>query len=143
MVRVVTEELREQLITSRKNGMTYSQIMNKFNVSKWTCTNYLRNIKIDYSYVQKKWMEAEKEAVEVLENKGFVNILDLNSICNSPYWDYYAEKDGRWLIDVTINEKKSIIDKYSRVVDGFNCCILHKKEDGEWDFIKIETEKLG
>jgi len=142
MVRVVTEELRNNLIKDREKGMTYSELMKKYNISKWTCTNYLRDIKPDRSYVEKAWRLAEKEAVNILTEKGFKNILNLNSICQSPYWDYYAEKNGRWLIDVTINGKKSIVDKYSRVLKGYICAILHKKDDGSWSFVKLETKEL-
>ncbi len=142
MVRKVTEKLRNKLVKARKEGMTYNQIIEKFDVGKWICINYLKDIKVDESYIQKKWTQAERDAEKFLLKKGFTNILNLNNICNAPYWDYYAEKNGRWLIDVTINEKKSIINKYSRLMEGFNCCILYQREDETWDLTKIETKKI-
>jgi len=139
----ITEEIRNKMVECRKEGMTYSEIMKKFNVSKWVCINYLRSIPINRSYIEKKWRLAEEEAEKILLKNGFSNILNLNNICPSPYWDYYAEKNNkRWLIDVTINEKKSIIEKYSRTLDNFICAILYKNENGKWNLIKINSEVI-
>ena len=140
----VTSDLREEMIDCRKQGMTYNQIMKKFNVSKWTCITYLKNILMDKSYIEKSWKLAEEEAEKVLLKNGFANILNLNKICPSPYWDYYAERGNkRWLIDVTINEKKSVVEKYSRSLKEFICAILHKNENNEWKLIKINSEEIS
>jgi len=139
----VTSKLREEMINCRKEGMTYNQIMKKFNISKWTCINYLKGISPNIGYVEEKWKLAEREAEKILIKNGFSNILNLNKICPSPYWDYYAEKNNkRWLIDVTINEKKSVVEKYSRVLKDFICAILHKDENEKWKLVKINSEEI-
>lgn len=140
----VTKELLFKLIEARKLGMTYEQIEREFKVSKWTCIHYLRDIEFERDYEGggiEEWLKIEKQAREVLEQKGFINVLDLNLISNSPYWDYYAEREGKkWLIDVTIDSQKCIVRKISRMIEGFECAILYKNKN--WELIQIEVTKI-
>ena len=139
----VTPEKRENMIEDRKKGATYQQIMNKYQVSKWTCITYLKDIPVDKSWLETEWRKAEKEAGTVLKKLGFSHIVNLNEICsNSPYWDYYCEwGDDQWLIDVTINQNKNLVDKALRKIEGYNIAVL-LKTDNNWDLMEIKLNKL-
>ena len=143
--RKATKELLSKLIGARKSGKTYTQIEKEFKVSRWTCIRYLKDIEFERDYEGEgieDWLKYEKQAREVLVKKGFTNILDLNKICNNPYWDYYAERENkRWLIDVTINNQKCIINKVGRMIKGFESAILYKDED--WKLIRIDVTQIG
>ena len=140
--RKVTKELLNRLKEARKTGMTYKQIREKFAVSNWVCITYLKDVKIKEDVVPEEWIEVENKAKEVLEKKGFTNLLNLNLVGANPYWDYYAERDGkRWLIDVTINSRKSIVGKTSRMIDGFESAILYKNNG--WKLIKIGVTEIN
>jgi hypothetical protein len=143
MVRI-TNEIHDKMVEMRKSGAKYPEIMATFNVSKWACITYLKDIKIDQNWVSEEWQQAEDEAESILESMGFSHILNLNKICNvAPYWDYTAEKDGeKWLIDVTINAQKSLTEKQSRKVDGFILGILYK-DFSEWRLLKLLTETVS
>lgn len=125
----------------RKRGATYSEIMSELNVSKWACMQYLKDIKYDRSAIEIAWRKAEEEAAQVLKDNGFSHIVDLNKICPSPYWDYYAEKDGKkCLIDVTINQSKNLVKKALYSVDGYKHIVLLK--NGGWKFMEIYVEEM-
>ncbi len=144
MVRI-TEKIHNEMVEMRKNGSTYSDIMNKLNVSKWTCMNHLKGIKPEENWTRKEWQKAEIEARKVLESMGFNHILDLNEVCNvAPFWDYYAELEGgeQWLIDVTTNTQKSLAEKQSRGVKGFKLGILYR-DLSEWRLIRIASEVIS
>ena len=100
-----------------------------------------KGIKVDKHFVQKNWEKAQAEGRKVLENLGFSHILNLNTICPSPYWDYYGEKDSRqWLFDVTIDKRKSIVDKALRTVKNFKHAILLKTEK-KWKLIELNFKE--
>jgi hypothetical protein len=138
----VTKEIHDKMLEMRCNGATYKQIQNELGISKITCIKYLREIPIEHCYADEEWKQVEDAAEETLKQKGYKNILSLNEISNSPYWDYYAEKDNeRWLIDVTINSHKSISDKIIRMLDGFRCAILYKT-NGNWKLFEMKCSEL-
>jgi hypothetical protein len=143
MVRI-TREMHDKMVEMRKAGAPYSEIQAAFKVSKWACINHLRDVEIDGSWVSDEWQQAEDEAESILESMGFSHILNLNKICNvAPYWDYFTEKDGdKWLIDVTVNTQKSLVEKQSRGVEGFNLGILYKNTH-EWKLLKISAEVVS
>ena len=78
---------------------------------------------------------------------GFKHVLNLNKICGtSPYWDYLAVKNNEsWLIDVTINTSKCVVEKSQRMVDDFRSAILLKerKTKIKWKLIEIKTDKIA
>ena len=136
-----TEKLYNEMVRMRKGGATYSEIQETLKVSKWQCMNYLKSVKVDKHFVQKEWEKAEEEANKVLIKTGYSHIVNLNNICPSPYWDYYAEKNKeKWLIDVTINVRKNIVDKILHTVKGYEHAILLKQDD-RWKFIKLKYEE--
>lgn len=138
----LTPEIREKMVGDRKKGLSYSEIGKTYGFSRATCTIYLKDIPVEQSYTTEQWKLAEREAEQILSKNGFKNILNLNQICASPYWDYYVEKGKeRWLIDVTINERKSVVDKYGKAVKGFNCAILHK-QDKRWVLVEIKSKEI-
>jgi len=133
----VTEELFHKMVNLRRAGATYPEIMQTLGVSKWMCMHYLKGIKIDKHFVQKEWEKAEREGKDILEDLGFSHILNLNEICPSPYWDYYAERNKeRWLVDVTIDKRKDMVAKIMHTVKGFRHSILFK-EEGKWRLIEL------
>jgi len=137
----ITQEKLDRMTELRKKGMTYREITAETGASKWCCMRYLRHIKVDRNAVEIAWKKAEKEAVKVLEEEGFSHIVNLNEICPSPYWDYYAERNNeKFLIDVTINQSKNLIDKALRKIEGFTHIILLKVND-KWKFIEIQTRE--
>lgn len=140
--KTTSEELFHKMVDLRKNGATYPEIMQTLGVSKWKCIHYLKGIKIDKHFVQKKWEKAQEEGAKVLISLGFNNILDLNKISPSPYWDYYAEKNKeRWLIDVTIDKRKDVIGKVLHTLESFKHAIL-LKEKRHWKLIELNfTER--
>ena len=122
--------------------MTFKDIARTVDVSKWACIKYLKGIKVDQSYSTLLWKEAENEASSVLAKKGFTNIFNLNAICPSPTWDYLAEKGkDRWLIDVTINQGKSVSDKIFRIVEGYRHAILYKQDD-KWTLVELNMTEI-
>lgn len=126
----VTPELLEQMKELRKTGATYKQIQEKCNVGHWTTIHYLKNIKIDQSVSELLWKKAETKAEDYLKANDFENILNLNNICPQCYFDYYATRENvRWLIDVTINENKDLVQKSIRGISGFRCAILYVSHD--------------
>lgn len=134
----ITEEKVEKMKELRKQGLSMREIAKTTGFSLFSINKYLKGIRPDSSYSTELWQKAENEAIKVLTDKGFINIINLNQICNTPHWDYYAEYNGkRWLIDVTINETKSMVDKFSRLVEGYSHAILHKKADNKWAFVEI------
>ena len=137
----VTKELFDKMVSLRKTGATYPEIMQTLGVSKWKCMHYLRGIEIDKHFIQKEWEKAEREGRDVLTNLGFSHILNLNEICPSPYWDYYGEKKNeRWLVDVTIDKRKDMVAKVMHTVKGFRHSILFK-EKGEWTLIELNFKQ--
>ena len=138
----ITKSQIDRMIEMRENGATYKQIMREVGVSNWACNNYLRDIETKRGFLETEWKKAEGEAHKILEKKGFENIINLNTICPTSYWDYYATfKRQKWLVDVTINEQKSVIDKIFRRIEGFNHAILLKK-DNNWEMIHVKLEKI-
>jgi len=138
----LSEELFHKMVDLRRNGATYPEIMQTLGVSKWKCMHYLKGIKIDKHFVQKEWEKAQEEGAKVLKDLNFSHILDLNKICPSPYWDYYAEKDkDRWLIDVTIDKRKDMVGKVLHTLKSFKHAIL-LKEKKQWKLIELNfTER--
>lgn len=138
----LSKEIVNKMIESRKMGDSYQNIREKLNVSKSSCIKFLRDIPVDLDYSTQKWREAEKEAVEVLEKNGFTDILNLNQICNAPFWDYCCvRKDKKWLIDVTVNSQKNVADKIFRMVEGFKHAILYKN-GFDWKLVEINTSEV-
>lgn len=144
----VTTEVRDKMVNMRKKGATYKEIMIEMGVSKWMCITYLRDIEIDRSWIELEWQKAEREAEAKLREMHFIHILNLNDICPSAYWDYYCEltnppykTNERWLIDVTINQHKNLVDKALRRVEGYNHAILLKIED-EWKLMEIKVSEI-
>ena len=139
--RKITENVLNRMVELRKKGCTYAEIMEETKVSKWSCIQYLRDIKIDKSAIEIAWRKAEKEAVQILKDNGFSHIINLNEISPSPYWDYYGEKDNKkFLIDVTINQGKNLITKALQRIKGYNHIVLLKK-DKDWKFIEIKLKE--
>lgn len=137
----ITQELYNEMVNLRKRGATYNEIIRTLNVSKWACINYLKDIKLDESFVEKEWQKAEKEAEEILEKNGFSHLINFNKISPLSYWDYYAERDGRkWLIDVTTNKQKNALDKVYHSVEGYNHAILLKNSNS-WEFVELNFKK--
>lgn len=114
--------------------------MRALNISKWACINYLKDIKPDVSFIEKEWEKAEKEAEKILKKNGFVRLINLNKISPSSYWDYYAEKNGKWLIDITISQQKDILSKVYHTVEGYKHAIL-LKNNNTWEFIKLNFKR--
>ncbi len=129
------------MVSLRKRGATYNDIMRTLNISKWACINYLKDIKPDKSFIEKEWEKAEREAEKILKRNGFTRLLNLNKISPSSYWDYYAEKGKkRWLIDVTVNKQKDTLSKAYHTVEGYNHAIL-LKNNSNWEFIELNFKK--
>ena len=89
--------------------------------------------------------DAEVEAEEILEQKGFKKIFRFSSVwfikANHPIYDYYAEKDGRWAIKITSGKKKKMkYDIYSGRFKKYRLGNLHKYRDGKWEFEEIKDE---
>ena len=138
----VTKEQADIILTARKNGATYNDIRKQYNVSAWWCIQHLRGVERDRSWVEERWKLAEKEAEIILKDKSFTHIVNLNEVCPSPYWDYYAEKDGeRWLFDVTINQSKNLVEKGLRAVNGYKSAVLLKDGD-KWSLLEIVVKQL-
>jgi len=137
----VTKELLKKLMAARKAGSTYSQIENEFGVSRWTTIRYLKGVEPRIA-PSGNWKAAEQEAANELDKRGFKIILNLNEVCPFPFWDYYVVKDeDKWLIDVTVNKYKSVVDKSHRMVTGYRCAVLYKN-GSEWELMEIKTSKV-
>jgi len=142
MGRGLSEGKIEKMREMRRGGASYREIARKLDVSRWSCQRYLKEIKMDESWIAQKWKEAQEEAGRLLEEKGYENILDLNEISPSSHWDYYCTKNNeKWLIDVTINHSKNLVNKALRRVEGFEHAVL-LKENGEWNMLKISIEEI-
>lgn len=143
MRKGLSKEKVEKMKEMRLSGSSYREIARNLDVSRWSCQKYLRDIDVDESWIEKKWKEAQDEAGRILEKKGYENILDLNKITPSSHWDYYCTKnDEKWLIDVTINHSKNLVDKALRRLEGFEHAVL-LKENGEWNMLKINIEEVN
>lgn len=128
--RKVTQELLDQMIKARKNGATFAEIEVQFNVSRWTTTHYLQGMKTEEGIAEPLWKKAEKKAKEVLLENGFTDIIDLNVICPTGYFDILATKNNeKWLLDVTINEAKDLAAKSMRIIPEYRCAILYMSHD--------------
>lgn len=126
----ITEDLLTKMKTAREEGATYSEIMRKFGVSKWSCMKYLRDIKSTKFVSEERWIVAENKAEAYLKEKGFEHIINLNNLGNSPFFDYYAERDGeKWLFDVTIDEGKALLAKALRMPKKHRVGILYATND--------------
>jgi len=141
MVNINTLDF-DKIVIDRKNGATYKEIGNKYGVSKWWCIEYLKEIKPQKTYYQQRWQEIETDAKNYLEQKGWENIVNINTICQNAYWDYLAFKNNeKWLIDVTINGTKSSIKKGLQTVDGFRCAVLYY-DGSNYNLLEIKLDKL-
>ena len=141
-MKKITEKIRNEMVELREKGASYRDIMKEVGVSKWSCINYLRDVKVDRSWIEKEWRKAEKDAEYKLKEMGFTHIVNLNDISPSPYWDYYCEKNNKkWLIDVTINQHKNLVDKALREVKGYEMAVLLKKDDG-WKLLEIKVKEV-
>lgn len=139
----ITKDVLEKMIAMRKSGASYPKIREAFGISQWTCVHYLKDVDVGgKSQNEEEWLTVEREAAIILKERGFTHILDLNAVSNSPYWDYYAERDGeRWLIDVTINSNKNVAGKVLRMLDKFKGAVLYKK-NGDWSLVEISLTEL-
>jgi hypothetical protein len=140
----ITPDIKEKMVEMRTRGATYIEIQTALGVSKERCIAYLKDIPQtnQESAMEEDWKIAETEARQMLEKFGFKNIHNLNSICAfPPYWDYLAEKDGWWLIDVTINGQKSIAAKRESLVDNYTHAILLKTNE-TWKLIKLQMQVI-
>lgn len=140
MVRI-TEEIRLKMIEMRESGATYPQIMETLGVTKERCMAYLKDIKSKTGYIDAStndWIQAEKEAKDILSTMGFCYVHNLNEISSTiASWDYLAQKGEQWwLIDVTVNSQKGVSVKKDVTVDGYEHAILLKNTKG-WKLIKI------
>lgn len=70
----ITPDLKEKMIQMRKAGSTYRQICESLGVTKGRCIAYLQHIETETSAATKDWMDAEKQAPEVLKQLGFISI---------------------------------------------------------------------
>jgi hypothetical protein len=141
-MKMITKQKAKEIIADRKLGFSYKQLSEKHNVSKWWCIQHLKLVKPQKSWLEEKWKNAEKEAGEILKSKGFTHIINLNEICASPYWDYYAEKDDeRWLFDVTINQNKNLIEKGLHAIKGYSSAVL-LKDNNDWKIMKIIIKEI-
>ncbi len=137
----ITQDILDRMTILRKQGYSYKQIREETRVSEWACITYLRNVKMEKGISEIMWKKAEEDAAQILKNNGFSHIVNLNELCPSPHWDYYAEKDNeKFLIDVTINQSKNLIDKALRRVEGYSHVVL-LKTDKEWKFIEIHLKE--
>ncbi|MDP1614491.1 MAG: hypothetical protein Q8L68_01700 [Methylococcales bacterium] len=126
----ITQKLLTEMIEARKNGATYVDIEARFNVSRWTTIHYLKGIDVEKGVAEPLWKEAEEKAKNVLAERGFVDIVDLNAICPTGFFDILATKNKeKWLIDVTINEEKDLATKSIRVLPEYRCAILYMTHD--------------
>lgn len=138
----ITKRILGKMEEMRRNGASYKVIAAELGVSKWSCIHYLRDVEIEEtSAVEEEWKEVEIEAAQMLGKHGFTRIINLNKLCPTPYWDYYAEKDDeKWLIDVTINSRKDVGEKISRMIEDHRAAILLKRGD-DWEFFEINMRK--
>lgn len=126
----VTKELLNEMIEARKKGATYTEIEARFNVSRWVTIHYLKGTETEKSVADSLWKKAEEQAKGILSERGFTEIVNLNLICPTGYFDILATKDGeKWLIDVTINEAKDLATKSIRVIPEYRCAILYLSHD--------------
>lgn len=126
----ITKDILDKMIKLRKSGATYKEIEAEFNISRQTCIHYLRNLSVDESVSVAIWKQAEQKAINVLSERGFSDIIDLNEISPSGYFDILAKKGNeKWLFDVTINESKDLAAKSARLINGFHCGILYFTHD--------------
>jgi hypothetical protein len=139
----ITKDIYDKMVEMRTSGAVYSEIMRECNVSKWACINYLKEITMKNCWISEEWQKVENEAEDILKSMGFDHIINLNKICNvAPYWDYCGEEvNEKWLIDVTINTQKSLVEKQSRSVEGYVLGILYKNTT-EWKLLKISAETI-
>lgn len=138
----VTEELLSEMIDARKSGSTLPEIESRFGVSRWTTLHYLKDVVIEKGVAEALWRKAEKKAIEILVKKGFIDIIDLNVICPTGFFDILATKDGsKWLIDVTINESKDLATKSIRVIPQYRCAVLYMSHNME-DYRLVELKEI-
>lgn len=142
----ITNEIRNKMVELRLAGRTYKEIMEEIpGVTKERCNVLLTKIKPMgevNSFITNRWKDAEKEGAIILEKNGFSNIINLNELMPSAYWDYLCFKDNeKWLIDITINESKSINEKVMRTPVGYKSAILLKGMGNKWKFVKIIIEE--
>lgn len=92
---------------------------------------------------EERQREAEIQAEEILEQKGFKKIFRFTSVwflrAHFILYDYYAEKDGRWFIKITTGKKKKMeYDVYSGRFRKYRLGNLHKHNGGKWEFEEIK-----
>jgi len=140
----ITDEVLGKMQEMRRSGAGYDEIQKVLNISKWSCINYLRGIKVTKSAVEKAWRKAEKDASDYLSLNGFEELHDLNKICPSPYWDILGKKKEQWwLIDVTISQGKRIGAKIPYFIDGYIHAVLYRNlNNNEWKLVKLSYEVI-
>lgn len=130
MVSKINKDVLDKMVAARTSGKTYKEIESELGVSRWASITYLKDIQVDKGVSNLIWKQAETKAGTILKERGYTNILNLNRICPSCYFDYYCTKGNqRWLVDVTINESKDLASKSLRLVDDFVCAILYLSHD--------------
>lgn len=126
----ITQKILDEMIEARKRGATFADIEAQFKVGRWTTTHYLKGMKTEESIAEPLWKKAEKKAKEILSENGFTDIIDLNVICPTGYFDILAtKKSEKWLFDVTINEAKDLATKSMRIIPEYRCAILYISHD--------------
>jgi hypothetical protein len=132
----VTQDLLDKMVAARKKGATYQEIEAMFNVSRWTTLHYLKGIEQEVTVAEELWKQAEEKAELFLSKRGFTDIINLNLICPTGYFDILATKvNHKWLIDVTINESKDLASKSMRVIPNYRCGVLYISHN-------LETHRL-
>ena len=126
----LTQDKLDAMIDARKKGATYMEIEARFNVSRWTTIHHLKQIETEVAVADVLWKQAETVAETFLSHRGFVDIINLNVICPTGYFDILATKDNKkWLIDVTINEAKDLAAKSIRVIPEYRCAVMYITHD--------------
>ena len=126
------------------SGASYRQIQDSLDVSKGQCITYLKGLRVDdLPASEKDWKAAELEAVQVLNQKGFSEIHDLNTFANAPFWDLLAKKkDVWWLIDVTVSANKTIGSKFPHLNGEYTYALLYKNlADGSWTLMRMSMHE--
>lgn len=138
----VTEQMLSEMKKCREQGDTYNTIALKFKIGRITAMKYLRSVQVDTPVSEKIWKKAQDKTQEILEQKGFKEIIDLNQISPASHFDWLAKKGKEWwLFDSTINESKDLAEKSIRLVPKFRCAIIYLSHDLKNHWV-VELKKV-